>query len=215
MRNFVKRNIKRISYSFWNPKYNIKRGYIHREEVPHYDDTPNKDEWQDKVYSFAKKVFDREDFLNILDIGCGSGFKLFKYFDNNDFTGLELEPTLSYLKTKFPKKKWLSFDEIAAGSSFDLLILSDVIEHVPEPDVFLKEIISKMNFKKMVVSTPERDSARGKSDWGPPRNEFHFREWNFEEFRDFMSTIFIVEDHFITKGKQKTQVLLCRKSNNL
>ena len=208
MKNSLRHIILRIKYLFAKPKYCIKRGYIHRNSVPHFDDINNKDEWQNEVYAFAKDVFDKKNYNNILDIGCGSAFKLFKFFERDNFTGVEVEPTLSKLRSKYPNHKWYNLDEIDQDASFDLIILADVIEHIRQPDEFLIKILSKLSFKQIIISTPERDLVRGKDNWGPPANIHHFREWNDNEFLSFTEKFLTIDKHFIVEDESTTQIIL-------
>ena len=92
-------NTNRLSYK--NDKYFIKPEYIIRENFIHYDDTGNTDGFQDDVYNYAKTLVNEYNLITIGDIGCGSGYKLIKYFgDKTKYKtiGLEIEPTLSFLK---------------------------------------------------------------------------------------------------------------------
>ena len=194
-----------------NKTYNIKEGYISRSSYHHFDDTPMKDEYQDKVYETAHTLCEKNNLNNILDIGCGSGYKLIKYFKKYNFTGTELEPTLSWLKKKYPDNQWLDGDFTKTlGKPYDVIICADVIEHLLDPNqllVFLK----KINFKYAVISTPERDAIqkyqRGKTWMGPPNNPAHIREWSFGEFKNYLSNSFILEDHFMAKNKVESTSL--------
>ena len=47
----------------------------------------------------------------VLDIGTGSGFKLLKYFNNYDTIGMDLTPTVNWLKSKYPNLTDETLDE--------------------------------------------------------------------------------------------------------
>lgn len=213
MKNKLFKLYKMITSSVWNKQYGIKRGYIHRKGVPHFDDTKNKDEYQNEVYAFAKETFKEKKYKTVLDIGCGSGFKLEKYFGDENYTGVEVQRTLKFLRDKYPNSNWIEFEEIKKGESYDLVICSDVIEHIEDPSAFLHQISHRIEFKNIIFSTPERDLERGKFDFGPPRNIHHYREWNLKEFRIFLSPIFKVEKHFVIDGRNRTQLALCTKKD--
>lgn len=191
-------------------KYNIKRGYHHRKQVINFDDTKNTDEWQDEVYLKAKEISNTHGFQSIIDFGCGSGYKLIKYF--NDFTtiGFELEPTLTFLQQKYNHKQWKSFDEDARYNC-DVLILSDVIEHLENPTETLQKLLNTINFNYIFISTPDRNLLKDRRKFGPPRNVSHFREWTFQEFRDYLEDFFIIEDHMISNEAQATQLIIGKK----
>src|SRR5690348_7644305 len=64
--------------------YFIHAGYRHRSEAIYYDDRANTDEWQREVYRFAREVFDKNCLKTVCDLGCGSAFKLLRYFRDCD-----------------------------------------------------------------------------------------------------------------------------------
>jgi len=186
--------------------YFIKQDYVHRENNNYFDDTPFKDEWQKEVYEFSRTVADQHKFKTVLDIGTGSGFKLLKYFQDLDTIGVDVTKTVTWLKSTYPNKKWT--DQFVPVADVDLVISSDVIEHIPDPDTLLN-LIEQCNPKLIVLSTPDRDLFKLGHN-GPPVNKSHVREWNMSEFNQYISSRFAVLDHFISNKKQATQVILAR-----
>jgi 2-polyprenyl-3-methyl-5-hydroxy-6-metoxy-1,4-benzoquinol methylase len=69
---------------------------------------------------------------------------------------------------------------------FAMVIASDVIEHLPNPDRLLDKIL-RSGCKVAIVSTPERVAMYGFDHDGPPRNLRHVREWTLLEFRAFLT----------------------------
>lgn len=192
-------------------KYGIKKGYLHRESVNHFLDMEFSDEWQDEVYSLAKLFFDNNSFKSVIDVGTGSGFKLMKYFSEFDTIGMEIEPGLTALKNKYPDRMWLNpletnFLELQS----DIVITSDVIEHVPNPLEFLKNLKKINSVKYYFISTPERRYLYNSLDFGPPTNTHHYREWQHNEFYDFVSQEFQIVYHFISNIPQATQLIVCK-----
>src|SRR4051812_28257713 len=86
--------------------YFIRANYEARTSYFHHDDTPLKDEFQDEVYFIANELRLCNGYNKIADIGCGSAYKLIKYFSSCDTTGFEIEPTLSCLKERYPDRRW-------------------------------------------------------------------------------------------------------------
>ena len=91
--------------------------------------------WQDEgVYLFAREIADEYDLRTILDIGCGSGFKLLKYLYNRTTIGIDVAETRARLQKRYPKRLWpIRTSRPAVTPKADMVIASDVIEHLAEP----------------------------------------------------------------------------------
>jgi SAM-dependent methyltransferase len=185
--------------------YEIKENYIHRTKYHHWDDMNFEDQWQKEVYQKALTLVQEDD--RIADIGCGSGYKLMRYFREKHFIGYEIEPTLSKLRERYPNRYW--------GKSgipllkFDIVICSDVIEHVLDPDELIN-YLKTANARDYVISTPDRDLVYGGEHNGPPRNGSHIREWNYEEFGRYLRKHFKTVEQSISNRSQFTQLAICR-----
>lgn len=192
----------------------LPENYQIRKELEYFDDTCNTDNWQKEVYISAKKLADRLNVSNVYDFGCGSGYKLIKNFESSNirFCGVDLEPTIRILRAKYPMIPWLTSDEfnLKELSSNSMLICSDVIEHIPSPDVFLEEL-AMSDVKVVVFSTPARELLTQDNqtlDLGPPLNKSHVCEWSCLEFSKFIGKYFNISEHFVSNAKQATQVIV-------
>ena len=209
-KEYLKQSLKFFEQHFpINPKnFFIKSAYSSRLNVPDFDDTQNRDEWQKEVYEYAEHVFKMNNLTSVLDIGTGSGYKLIKHFDKVKTLGIELPTTVKFLKEKYPHKTWT--DNFSPVTGYDLIITSDVIEHMKNPNELL-DLIKKCESKFIIISTPERDVIHGKEHCGPPLNPHHFREWNKSEFFNYIKSHgFEVVDHFISNPYTATQLILCK-----
>lgn len=187
--------------------YCIKDGYIARLNNRYFNDTQLKDEWQKEVYEKARELADSFGLNSILDIGTGSGYKLLKYFSDKKTLGTDVRRTVVWLKQAYPDRNWTYEQKPHPG--FDLVICSDVIEHVPDPDQLL-DLIQQGNPKYVVFSTPDRAMLTRGQD-GPPGNKCHVREWTFEEFAQYIGRRFSIIEHFISNIEQCTQVIIARR----
>lgn len=185
--------------------YFIKENYNHRLNNLFFDDTDFRDEWQKEVYTYAKQIADAHNLTSILDIGTGSGYKLMSNFKDFNTLGMDLEPTVKFLTKKYKDRKWTDRFEAVAG--YDMIIASDVIEHIPDPDILL-DLIQNCAPKMIVLSTPDRNLSTLLDLDGPPYNKFHVREWTMPEFRNYIESRFNILDHFISNKEQRTQVVL-------
>jgi 2-polyprenyl-3-methyl-5-hydroxy-6-metoxy-1,4-benzoquinol methylase len=196
--------------------YYIHDGYNHRSEFIHFDDTKLADEWQNEVYKHVRGMAVKHECTTIFDIGCGSGFKLVKYFSEFNIIGSEREPTLSFLRQTYPTKllsfpgrMWIESDfSVLPGENIDMVICADVIEHLLNPNELL-EYVQRINPKLFVISTPDQLLRKNEGREGPPRNCHHIREWNMQEFHRYLSDYFFVVQHFISNEGQATQCAVC------
>ncbi len=186
----------------------IHDGYNHRSEFYHFDDTKLADEWQDEVYKHARGMAFFHDCKSVFDIGCGSGFKLVKYFSNLNAVGAEREPTLSFLRSKYPSRTWVESDFSKVPGNIDMVLCADVIEHLLNPNELL-EYVQRINPKWLVISTPDQLLRKSEGREGPPRNCCPIREWNMQEFYRYLSDYFFVVQHFISNEGQATQCAVC------
>ena len=185
--------------------------------VKYFDDTPNDDAFQREVYQKARQLAFQNGYMRVLDIGCGSAFKLKTYFEEFKTVGVDLPATVAWLQDKYPNDKWLSVDLNQESlpkeltQEFDLVICSDVIEHLENPDNLI-QLLQRITYKKLIISTPDRFliEQRGASRLGPPQNPHHIREWNKREFARYIENSgFTIEEHYISNVEQVTQVAIC------
>jgi len=196
--------------------YEIFSGYRHRCNIKYFNDLDNSDNWQLEVYKTAEKIMNENNLTSVYDIGCGSGYKLIKILGHYETVGIDLPETISVVQKRYPDRKWLvqSGDQLSMTPA-DLIICSDVIEHVSDPVELLENII-KLARDWIIISTPDRDLVYKNHIfdhfyYGPPSNQSHVREWNMLEFHKFISKYMYIEHHEISNWKQSTQMIIARK----
>lgn len=178
--------------------YFIKNGYRCNltnsgNAIPYLDDSHTASLYQVKVYVFAKRLIKKYKLKNVLDIGCGFGVKLnkiiFPVCDN--IVGIDTEHAIDFCKQEYNFGRWFEDDIensiLKLNEKFDLVISSDVIEHLVDPDNLLYYIRKYSHNKThIIISSPERDLVNGKNSYGPPLNRTHVREWNKTEFCNYI-----------------------------
>lgn len=199
--------------------YCLPETYEFKDTASQFDDSSNEDGWQKEVYSFALSIARRYNLYKISDFGCGSGFKLVNNFIPTvfDTVGIDIKSSVDKLNIKYPKHNWVISpceDKVPVSifSGAELIICSDVIEHLPRPDLFLATL-KDSDAEYFVLSTPAREILvdRGHNNLGPSKNPAHFCEWSSDEFRRFVATFLDVKLHVISNTIQATQLLIATK----
>lgn len=194
--------------------YHLPETYISRTSVEQTIELSQTDQNQNCIYAAAKAWCESEGWTKILDLGCGAGFKLMKYFGGPEYVtlGLDLPVHLEYVKRTYPDHLWAEISLDARDKrvrEFDLVICSDVIEHIANPDQVL-DFIQHAKPKGFIISTPDRDEIAERFRGGPPRNRCHFREWNFKEFQRYIGERFDVLRHYSPLPHECSQLIMGR-----
>jgi len=124
----------------------------------------------------------------VLDVGCGPGIVV-DYLRQKgvDCTGVELAPLkVSEHLNEFIRTGMSALDLPEKERYLtDIIILGDVIEHLPDPAVFLKSLSGAFpNLKGFIIAVPARRELWSNYDayYG------HFRRYDLELARDTIAT---------------------------
>ena len=115
-----------------------------------------------KRLQFLKYVIEKSRPNRVLDIGCGIGthitFPLAKYFPNISFLGVDSDPCSIECARNENTVTNLAFahpQELEQDGIFDLIVASEVIEHVEQPEQFLLFLREKMTDEgKLILTLP-------------------------------------------------------------
>lgn len=192
----------------------IKKGYICNldtkgNRLPYLDDSHSSASFQIQVYKYAQRIIKKEKMASVLDIGCGYGHKLCKYIMPfcDDIVGIDTEHAITFCSNNYSFGEWHVDDienpKIELNRKFDLIICSDVIEHLVNPNCLIRYIKKFCNIDtQIIISTPDRDKINGQSKAGPPVNHHHVREWNMTEFNSYIkSNKIMILKHFLLADK--------------
>lgn len=161
--------------------------------------------YQYSVYeTLSEYIRDNEECV-ILDIGCGPATKLLSIknkYPKVQIFGIDQVEVIKFCEKKYPWGFWYVDDfenptlKKEMIPNVDLIICSDVIEHLKDPDSLLSYIkIFANSNTTVIISTPERDRLRGKECLYSP-NPVHIREWSFRELELYIeSRKFKIFDH--------------------
>jgi SAM-dependent methyltransferase len=98
--------------------------------------------------------------LSLLDVGCGFGYTLdfFRHVLGKKIAGVEPSTygRMGRDMLDLPIEIcYLSQSQVLKGSLFDIVFSSEVIEHVPEPGVFVEELSEYLNpYGVLILTTP-------------------------------------------------------------
>ncbi len=177
--------------------YEIKTGYISRKKNDIYFDGTSFDSgivYQPHIYMLARYLAETCGLEYIIDIGAGNGEKIKKYLDGYKIIAVDCQVNLTELAQNLPGQEIIDFDlekglpkipkEIVEKS---VVISSDVIEHIVNLKRYLADLSKMSKIAPFVlISTPDRDRARGIDDMGPPVNKSHVREWTASELHSLL-----------------------------
>ncbi len=143
--------------------------------------------YQDAVYRWAARLAGPV----VVDVGCGSGHKLVRHVAPRAGTtiGVDQPSGIAVAAATFPDHRWVAADlddpavwEDLRSLRPDLVICSDVIEHVEDPLLLLHRLGALAGAGgRIVLSTPDRTRLERDEPLGPPRNPRHVREWSADE----------------------------------
>ena len=202
----------------WNPhqkgilsRHGMSQNYSINPYCPFDARGEDCNEFQDEHYKMAYDFMIQHKLKSILDVGCGNGFKLIKYFKKMKLAGVEIEPALSFLRQKYHNDEWFDGEDPNTFSGrHDLILCMDVIEHLVDPSEFLIKL-DYIDFKYAIFSTPDRTALEKdglRTSNGPPSQPYHIREWSLEEFYDYLSIFFKIHEQ-IKLGYY--QMVICEK----
>lgn len=203
------RGIALLSTGRREDRYGIRAFYLPRRRYVHFDVRTGTERPQDSVYEHLSCFAAGRRLASVLDVGCGTGLKLLKYFGGHETLGLERPPVLDHLRETYPERRWrlADFDDVPNGT-FDIALSIDVIEHLLDPDELLR-FLGRVDCRYVALSTPDRDRLTLQSRIGPPANVHHVREWSREELVRYVSRYFRVLDSQVVSGHE--HLVVCEK----
>lgn len=151
---------------------------------------------------FRAKQFDQSKTIHILDVGCGDGVLI--YLLNQKLSQFNVKlygvdnaaPALEIARQQIPNaefKEGSAYSLDYPDNYFDIVVSSDVIEHVQKPDEMLTEIYRVSKADAFVsIGTPIRIREQ-------PFDPMHVQEFFVDQFKDMVSKDFadvdIIQSH--------------------
>lgn len=198
-------------------RFHLKPGYVSRAQPEYFEDSVSEKTghvWQPDVYPLAALLARRLGCEQIIDIGCGRAQKLAGLHPEFLVTGVDFGENIRFCRQQYNFGQWIEADfeqsfaiqQPAPLLSRSVVVCSDVIEHLVDPTALLQALLALSDEVPLIIlSTPERDRARGADDSGPPKNKAHVREWNLTELESLLrGTGFCVNFIGLTRSNTKT-----------
>jgi SAM-dependent methyltransferase len=150
-----------------------------------------------KTYLYSMKAKKVAKFIgktgNILDVGCANGAFLLsmKQFGNYRLYGLDIKNTgMDFSKHSIDFKEGHLEEMEYPDNFFDAIILDNVLEHVPDPVVFMDKIVSILKSGGYVFGTTPNFSSVDRfvfrQYWGGYHMPRHIYLFNANNLRMFM-----------------------------
>jgi ubiquinone/menaquinone biosynthesis C-methylase UbiE len=145
----------------------------------------------------------------VLEIGCGEGYgsSLISEMALRVTAADNDKSVIEYAKSKYKKDnlEFIHFDGLTlpfTDSTFDTVVLFQVIEHIKEDKAFLKEIKRVLKTSgRLILTTPNREYRLkpGQKPW----YKHHVREYSREELEDLLKSVFSeINNYSITAGQE-------------
>lgn len=171
-------------------------------------------------FNNIKIAIDSIEFSSMLDVGCGEGYItefIYQIRQCNKIEGIDISPriieeaALRIPLAKFSIGSALSIDR--PDGSYEIVVASEVLEHLTEPDTALKEIF-RVTSKYALVSVPNEpvwricNMARGKYIGDLGNTPGHIQHWSSSQFIKLVSKYGIIEK---VLSPFPWSMLLCQK----
>ncbi len=136
---------------------------------------------------------------SILDAGCGEGFtmnKILKSGVGRKIEGIEYsKDAIEYGKKLFPDLKFVQgtvYELPYKNNSFDLVVCTEVLEHLGDPTKALKEML-RVSRKYLIISVPNEpffmisNFLRGKNLSRLGNDEGHINHWGVVGLKKYLN----------------------------
>lgn len=148
--------------------------------------------YQYHVYAWAAALITKRGLKSVLDVGCGPATKLGRLIHPlcPDIEGIDQPSGIAAARATAAPGHFTAVDlespTVAPWRRFDLIICSDVVEHLIDPDPMLRFIGGFCTTDTLVLfSTPDRARLHGRACRESNKPE-HVREWTHPEFIRFL-----------------------------
>jgi len=180
---------------------------------------------ESSYYPVYKYLIDKKN-LNILEIGSGYGYLTYSIYKNkHNVLGIDVsENVVKFANSNFGALyKNTVIENLDIEQKFDLIIATEVIEHLDDPVTFLKNCKRFLNNNgKILLTTPNKNYYPKNAVWLsdlPPVHTFWFSKKSFDEISkqiDMSLELFNYSGYFNKEENKLVDILRSfRKNYNL
>jgi 2-polyprenyl-3-methyl-5-hydroxy-6-metoxy-1,4-benzoquinol methylase len=140
----------------------------------------------------------------VLDAACGSGYGSEMISKNGAKKAIGIDINEQIIKDNNRKYNFsnLSFKQLNCqnltklNETFDLVISFETIEHLEDPDTFVKEVYKVLNKNGIFICSTPNILRFKESNLSKLNNEYHLHEFTFEELHNLLSKYFKIIDTY-------------------
>ena len=137
---------------------------------------------QRRGYCVLREVAKRlQPDLNILDVGCGSGWLSIDLETYGKVTGVDLSRKVIHeLQTTHPSIRWIAGDFLSvdlAENAYDVVTCLETIAHVPDQEAFAQRIADVIRPGGVLLLTTQNEYIWHRTSWLQPPAEGQIRNW--------------------------------------
>lgn len=172
--------------------YQLAEDYVcNNISIEYYQDRDRSLDFQSHCYRALREMILIYKYKSVLDFGCGHWVKLYKYIYPicKDVVGIDLPEHIDK-NGSVPFGLFIGHDLnkniFQSDRKFDVIIASDIVEHLVSPDNLMNSV--KSNLAKdcfVLFATPDRSYQKVRSE-GRPYNKSHVQEWTEDEFCEYL-----------------------------
>lgn len=174
----------------YNPELAVKNNNFQKEGFELLHKIEENNFWFKSRNRIISRLFEKylgtKEKKDVMEIGCGTGFVLkgLSKFENYKLTGAEIHlEGLKFAKKRLSDVEFIQLDatNLPFENDFDAIGIFDVIEHIDEDELVLKNIFKALRSNgKIFITVPQHQFMWSRAD----DIAFHKRRYSKKELTD-------------------------------
>lgn len=163
----------------------LNNNFIKERQIVFSPNDVPKDHY--KRYSFAVENIENDEIVADVACTCGYGSSMLSA-KAKEVIGVDIsQPVINFANKVYASDK-ISFlcqdaQNLVLPKKIDTVVSFETIEHIPNPELFLKRVYSSLNSNgKLICSVPNEITR----PWAEDKNEFHYRHYTKVQFEQLL-----------------------------